>query len=78
MTDFQIFSIVLATLVVFFILKSIKIVSQSNIYIIERLGKFNRELSAGFHVVIPFLDVVRERITIREQIIDIPSQSSGY
>ncbi|CAC9545634.1 Protein QmcA (possibly involved in integral membrane quality control) [uncultured Gammaproteobacteria bacterium] len=75
MTDFQIFSIVLATLVVFFILKSIKIVSQSNIYIIERLGKFNRELSAGFHVVIPFLDVVRERITIREQIIDIPSQS---
>jgi regulator of protease activity HflC (stomatin/prohibitin superfamily) len=75
MTDFQIFSIVFLAIAIIFILKTIKIVSQSDIYVIERLGKFNRELGAGFHIIIPFLDVVRQRITVREQIIDIPSQS---
>ncbi len=75
MTESQIFAIFFAFIALVFLLKTIKIVSQSDIYVIERLGKFNRELSAGFHIIIPFLDVVRERLTVREQIIDIPGQS---
>lgn len=75
MEDFQILSIVLIAVVVIFLVKTIKIVPQSDIYIIERLGKFSRELTAGLNIIIPFLDVVREKLTIREQIIDIPSQS---
>jgi len=75
MSDIQIFAIILVIIVIVFVFKTIKIVSQSDVYIIERLGKFNRELDAGFHIIIPFLDVVRESITTREQIINIPSQS---
>lgn len=75
MSDFQILAIVLFIVAVIFVLKTIKIVPQSDIYVIERLGRFSRELHAGLNIVIPFFDVVREKLTVREQIIDIPSQS---
>ena len=75
MGDFPIFSIIVFIIAIVFILKTIKIVPQSDIYVIERLGKFSRELTAGINIIIPFLDVVRQKITVREQIIDIPSQS---
>lgn len=42
--------------------------------IIERLGKFNKEIGGGFHVIIPFLDIPRAVITIREQLINIERQ----
>lgn len=57
-----------------FLKLSIKIVSQSDIMIIERLGKFNKEIGGGFHVIIPFLDIPRAVITIREQLINIERQ----
>ncbi len=75
MNDLQILAIVLLVVAVIFVLKTIKIVPQNDIYVIERLGRFSRELHAGFNIIIPFFDVVREKVTVREQIIDIPSQS---
>lgn len=72
--EFIVFVVSFCFLVAFFIKLSVKIVPQSDIYIVERLGKFHSELSAGFHFIIPFIDQVRAIITIREQLVDILRQ----
>ena len=66
-------AIVIAVLII--IIKGIKIVPQSRAYVIERLGKYNRTLEGGFHVIIPIVDAVAMGVTKQEQIIDIPQQS---
>ncbi len=58
-----------------FIAMGVKVVSQSDVYVIERLGKFNRTLNGGFHIIVPVFDQVRAKLTVREGLIDIPSQS---
>lgn len=65
---------VLLILAILFLKLAIKIVSQSDIIIIERLGKFHKEISGGFHLIFPVLDVPRAVITIREQLIYIDKQ----
>jgi len=50
------------------------VVPQQNAYIVERLGKYAGTLQAGFHILVPFLDVVRYKHTLKEQSIDIPAQ----
>ncbi len=57
------------------LLNSIKIVPQRSAYIVERLGKFNDTLTAGFHILIPFVDRVAYKHTLKEQAIDVASQS---
>ncbi len=66
-------AIVIAVLII--IIKGIKIVPQSRAYVIERLGKYNRTIEGGFHVIIPIVDSVAMAVTKQEQIIDIPQQS---
>ncbi len=64
------------TIVVFVIIaKGVKIVPQSHAWVIERLGKYNRTLEGGFHLIIPIIDSVSAKLTKQEQIIDIPQQS---
>jgi len=55
--------------------KGVKIVPQSDLYIVERLGKFNKVLHGGFHIIIPIIDKVRATLTSREQLVDIEKQS---
>ncbi len=50
------------------------VVPQQNAYIVERLGRYAGTLQAGFHILVPFFDVVRYRHTLKEQSIDIPAQ----
>ena len=52
-------AIIIAVLII--IIKGIKIVPQSRAYVIERLGKYNRTLEAGFYILIPFMDKVAYR-----------------
>jgi len=66
-------AIIIAVLII--IIKGIKIVPQSRAYVIERLGKYNRTIEGGFHVIIPIVDSVSMAVTKQEQIIDIPQQS---
>lgn len=70
--------IVVAAVFVIFILvvlwKSIKIVPQKQVMIIERLGKFNTSAGAGLNIIIPFIDSVRTTIDVREQITQIEPQ----
>ena len=72
-------SMVFAIAIIFFalivIVKGIKIVPQSDLYLIERLGKFNKVLHGGFHIIIPIIDNVRAVLTSREQLVDIAKQS---
>ena len=64
-----------AIILVFILVASmIKIVPQRTAIIVERLGKFRAVYSAGFQVLIPFIDKVRYRHTLKEQAIDVASQ----
>jgi len=64
-------------LVVFFIIvlaKTAIVVPQQNAYVVERLGKYFASLNAGFHILMPFIDVIRYRLTLKEEAMDIPEQ----
>ena len=52
----------------------IKVVPQRTAIIVERLGKYRATFTAGFQVLIPFIDKVRYRHTLKEQAIDVPPQ----
>jgi regulator of protease activity HflC (stomatin/prohibitin superfamily) len=56
------------------ILKGARVVPQKQAYVIERLGKYSRTLDAGCHVLIPFFDRVAAKHSLKEQVIDVPSQ----
>lgn len=64
--------LVILVLVVFF--KVIRIVPQKEAFIVERLGKYAKTLDAGFHILIPFIDKVAYRHTLKEQAVDVPPQ----
>ena len=64
--------LVLAFLVVVYLFFSVKIVPQSQNWLVERLGKFNRRLEAGLHIIIPFFEAVRYRVDILER--QLPSR----
>ena len=66
--------IALAFLVVIILFKSAVVVPQQTAVVVERLGKYAGTLNAGFHVLMPFVDVIRYRHTLKEQTIDIPAQ----
>jgi len=55
-------------------LSTFKVVPKRSVYIIERLGKFNRALEAGFHILIPFIDKVAYKQNLKEQALDVASQ----
>ncbi|MGP1416065.1 MAG: SPFH domain-containing protein [Treponema sp.] len=56
------------------LVRGIKIVPNKTVLLVERLGKYNRTLEAGFHVLFPFIDKVRYKQTLKEQSIDVPAQ----
>lgn len=68
------FYIGIAVVAIIILLKSIKVVPQQSAYIIQRLGKFHRTLNAGVTLVIPFIDKVAYKHTLKEQSLDIPEQ----
>ncbi len=89
MSALNIVLIVLVAFVVIYVLKGIKIVSQSETLIVERLGKYNRTLNAGINVILPIVEKAKEtvarrqdgrlistsRIDMREQVYDFDKQS---
>lgn len=54
--------------------KGINIVPQGEEWVVERLGKFSRTLTPGLNIIIPYIEAVRQRITTRDIILDIPQQ----
>ena len=64
-----------ALLVIVVLLKTARVVPQREQFVIERLGKYSKTLDAGFHLLVPFVDVVAYKHTLKEQTLDVPSQS---
>jgi regulator of protease activity HflC (stomatin/prohibitin superfamily) len=66
--------VLLAVFAVFVIAKTAVVVPQQSAFVVERLGRFSGVLEAGFHVLMPFMDVVRYKHTLKEQSFEIPEQ----
>ena len=67
--------IILLIIVVLVAIKSVKIVKQSEVLIVERLGRYYKTAEAGLNIILPFIDHVRARVDLREQTMDVQPQS---
>lgn len=67
--------VVLALLVIITLIKTAVVVPNQLAYVVERLGKFHTVLYAGFHILVPFVDVVAYKRTLKEQVLDVPKQT---
>ena len=78
MSTGQIVGLVVVAVVILILLivviKSIIVVSQATTVIVERLGKYNRTLTAGFHFIIPFFEKKVQSVTLKEKVADFPPQ----
>ena len=70
----MIYLIIILVVLLVIAFKSIKVVRESEVYIIERLGKFHKVADAGLTIIIPFIDTVRSVVSLKEQTMDIPPQ----
>ena len=66
--------IVLAAFILLLIISNVRIVSQSNAFVIERLGAYCMTWGTGIHVKMPFLDRIAARVTLKEQVADFAPQ----
>ncbi len=68
-------ALVLGALVLLVLFKTVRIVPQGTVFVIERLGRYSRTLEPGIHLLVPALDRVRVRTDIREQVVGFPPQA---
>ncbi len=67
-------AIILAVIAVLFVSRGIKIVPQQNAWILERLGRYHATLQPGLNIIIPFIDSVAYKHSLKEIPLDVPSQ----
>jgi regulator of protease activity HflC (stomatin/prohibitin superfamily) len=72
--EMSLFGIGFVVFVATFLFKAVRIVPQQEVWILERVGKFQGSLSAGLHFVFPFVDVIRYTHSLKEIVLDIPAQ----
>ena len=70
--DFLILLVIILVVTVF--AKTVIIVPQREAFIVERLGKYSKTLSAGFHILVPFIDRLAYKHTLKEQAMEVSSQ----
>jgi regulator of protease activity HflC (stomatin/prohibitin superfamily) len=63
--------IVLAAFILALVISNIRIVSQSNAFVVERLGTYSSTWSTGVHVKMPFIDRIASKVTLKEQVADL-------
>jgi len=66
--------ILFALMAIVILAKTAIVVPQQSAYVVERLGRFSGTIGAGFHILIPFLDVIRYKHSLKESAVDIPAQ----
>ena len=74
MTGGLITLLILTILVLVIVAKTAIVVPQQSAYVVERLGRYHGTLDAGFHVLLPFVDAIRYRHSLKEIAVDIPAQ----
>src|SRR3954449_360430 len=67
-------AIVLFVIAVIFVIRAVKVVPQQNAWVVERLGKYHQTLTPGLNFLVPFVDVVAYRHSLKEIPLDVPSQ----
>jgi regulator of protease activity HflC (stomatin/prohibitin superfamily) len=67
-------ALVLFVIAVIFVVRSIKVVPQQNAWVLERLGKYHATLTPGLNFLVPFVDRVAYRHSLKEIPLDVPSQ----
>ncbi len=71
----DVFIIVLAVLAVFLIFKGVNTVPQGAEYTVERFGKYTKTLKPGLNIIVPIIDLISNKVNMREQVLDIEKQS---
>jgi regulator of protease activity HflC (stomatin/prohibitin superfamily) len=71
---FSIFALVLLALVVFGLVRAIRMVPQGYNYTVERFGKYVRTLNPGLNFLVPFIDSIGHKVNMMEQVLPVPSQ----
>ncbi len=74
MTGGLIVFFILAVVILFVIARTAIVVPQQSAYVVERLGRYHKTISAGFHILLPFVDTIRYRHSLKEAAVDIPAQ----
>jgi len=67
-------SLLVAVLALFVVYRTAVVVPQQSAYVVERLGRYHATMNAGFHILVPFVDVIRYRHTLKESAHDIAAQ----
>lgn len=75
MTGYSLIIIGLVVFAVIVVIKTARVIPQKEAFVVERLGKYRATLHAGFHILVPFLDKVAYKHTLKEQAIDVPPQT---
>jgi len=66
--------VLVALLLLFILFKTAVVVPQQSAFVVERLGRYSATLNAGFHLLVPFVDAIRYRHSLKETAMDIPAQ----
>jgi regulator of protease activity HflC (stomatin/prohibitin superfamily) len=74
MTEAVIVLVVLAVIAVVVLSRTAVVVPQQSAVVVERLGRYSGTLNAGFHLLVPFVDAIRYKHSLKETAIDIPEQ----
>jgi len=67
--------VIIIVAVIFILIKTAIVVPQRSEYVVERLGKYSKTMGAGFHILIPFIDKVAYRRSLKEEPLDISAQT---
>src|SRR5688572_18941120 len=67
-------TLLIALLTLFIVYRTAVVVPQQSAYVVERLGRYHATMNAGFHILVPFVDVIRYRHTLKETAHDIAAQ----
>ncbi|MDU4652031.1 SPFH domain-containing protein [Sneathia sanguinegens] len=74
MNNMLIFLSILVIIIFILVITGIKIVPESNVYVIETLGKYNKQLKAGFNIINPLFDNIAKKVSLKETVNDFPPQ----
>ena len=75
MTPFLTFTIIVAVVAILTVFAGIKTVPQGEKWTVERFGRYTRTLDSGLRVIVPFIDRIGRKLSIMEQVLDVPAQT---